>query len=65
MLHGDAPVELLDEYEAQRRTVALRNAGQAELRSDFEPRFGIRTAAGAGGRLGHAGLIAHVRVNRY
>ena len=44
VLQGDASPKLLDSYEAERRPIALRNAEQAELRSDFELRFGIRTA---------------------
>ncbi len=42
---GQALPELLDSYERERRPLAVRYCEQALLRTDFEARFGIRTAA--------------------
>ncbi|MBE7157506.1 MAG: FAD-dependent monooxygenase [Rhodospirillales bacterium] len=43
---NDATTEhLLASYESERRPVALRNGEQAQLRTNFEARFGIRTDA--------------------
>ncbi len=44
---GEASMELLQSYDAERRPVANRNVGQAQLRSDFTLRFGIRTPENA------------------
>ncbi len=45
MLHGEAAPGLLDSYAAERQAVARRNGRQAQLRSDYELRFGLRTDA--------------------
>lgn len=44
---GDAAPDLLKGYEQDRRPVAVRNGGQAQLRDDYELRLGIRTAENA------------------
>ena len=44
-LRGVAAPGLLDSYATERQAVARRNARQAQLRSDYELRFGIRTEA--------------------
>lgn len=44
---GDGTPGLLDGYEAERRPVAVRNGEQAQLRDDYELRFGVRTDANA------------------
>lgn len=44
-LRGDAGPELLDNYECERRPLAVRNGRQALLRTDFDARFGVETAA--------------------
>ena len=59
VLQGQADPALLDSYEAERRPVAIRCSEQALLRTDFEARFGIRTAANgeAFSRLQDAGAL--------
>ncbi len=56
---GEAAPDLLDGYEGDRRPVAVRNAAQAQLRSDYELRFGICTDANseAYGRLRDGGEL--------
>ena len=45
VIRGEDGPELLDSYEAERQPVARRNAEQAQLRGNYELRFGIRTDA--------------------
>ncbi len=44
-LRGEEAPGLLDSYGTERQAVAQRNGRQAQLRSDYELRFGIRTDA--------------------
>lgn len=45
VVRGDATVDLLETYDAERRPVAIRNGEQALLRADLDARFGVETAA--------------------
>ncbi|QHD06948.1 FAD-dependent monooxygenase [Pseudomonas sp. R76] len=54
VLKGQESPSILNFYEKERRPVAIRNGEQAWLRTDFEARFQIQTAANA---QTHARLI--------
>ncbi|MEG3159361.1 FAD-dependent monooxygenase [Sphingomonas sp. LB2R24] len=47
VLNGKSDAGLLESYERERRPVAERNGFQSRLRTDFDARFGIRTATNA------------------
>ncbi len=66
-VRGTGAPGLLDSYEAERQAVARRNGRQAQLRSDYDLRFGIRTDANrdAFGQLRDGGeLLMRYRYTR-